>query len=212
MFAPLVKCTSVRASATFAKNQVWGARGFPMLIAIKELELHPIDFDEEYAPGAIELGPDLSQRGPLNASGRAQLVEEHHGKHLKIEDIRLAGELSTQLEMPCARCLEPVVEPVKRSFDLLYRPQGVDAGREEVSVTAAEAEVSYYQGEGLLLEDALREQVLLAAPLKVICREDCKGLCPQCGHDRNSEQCQCESGFKDPRWAALDEIRKKLQH
>jgi uncharacterized protein len=212
MFAPLVKCTSVRASATFAKNQVWGARGFPMLIAIKELELHPIDFDEEYAPGAIELGPDLSQRGPLNASGRAQLVEEHHGKHLKIEDIRLAGELSTQLEMPCARCLEPVVEPVKRSFDLLYRPQGVDAGREEVSVTAAEAEVSYYQGEGLLLEDALREQVLLAAPLKVICREDCKGLCPQCGKNLNAEQCSCEEQSTDERWTALKDLRSKLEH
>ena len=47
-------------------------------------------------------------------------------------------------------------------FDLLYRPLGSDAGRAEISVTAAEAEIGYYQGEGLLLEDALREQVLLA--------------------------------------------------
>ena len=52
---------------------------------------------------------------------------------------------------------------------------------EELSVTSAEAEISYYQGEGLLLEDVLREQVLLAVPLRAICREDCKGLCPQCG-------------------------------
>ena len=60
------------------------------------------------------------------------------------------------------------------SFDLLYRPLGTDSGREELSVTDAEAEIGYYQGEGLLLEDALREQVLLALPLKTICREDCK--------------------------------------
>lgn len=183
-----------------------------MLIELKELELHPIDFDEEYAPGVIELGPDLSQRGALRASGRAQRVEEHHGKHKKIEDIRLAGELSTELELPCARCLEPVIEQVTRSFDLLYRPQGVDAGREEVSVTAAEAEVSYYQGEGLMLEDALREQVLLAAPLKVICREDCKGLCPQCGKNLNAEQCSCAEPVADLRWSALKDLRNKLEH
>jgi uncharacterized protein len=183
-----------------------------MLIELKELELHPVDFDEEYAPGVIELGPDLSQRSPLKASGRAQLVEEHHGKNKKVEDIRLAGRLSTQLEMPCARCLEPVVEAVTRDFDLLYRPQGVDAGREEVSVTAAEAEVSYYQGEGLLLEDALREQVLLAAPLKVICREDCKGLCPQCGKNLNAEQCSCAEPVADLRWSPLKDLRNKLEH
>ena len=49
--------------------------------------------------------------------------------------------------MACARCLEPVVQEVKHKFDLLYRPQGADAGREELSVTSAEAEISYYQGE-----------------------------------------------------------------
>jgi uncharacterized protein len=60
----------------------------------------------------------------------------------------LDGEFSTSLELVCARCLEPVIEKVGRKFDLLYRPQGADAGKEEMSVTAAEAEVSYYQGEG----------------------------------------------------------------
>jgi uncharacterized protein len=182
-----------------------------MLIEIKELEVQPLDFEEEYPPGAIDLGPDLNQRTPLRTAGRAQLVEEHHGKHQLIKDIRLAGELSTSLEMPCARCLEPVIEDVKRKFDLLYRPLGVDAGREELSVTGAEAEISYYQGEGLLLEDALREQVLLALPLKVICREDCKGLCPHCGINLNSEQCSCAEPIEDPRWSALKEIRSKLE-
>ena len=56
-----------------------------------------------------------------------------------------------------------------------YRPLGADAERES-SVTDAEAEIGYYQGEGLLLEDVLREQVLLALPLKVTCRADCKGI------------------------------------
>ena len=182
-----------------------------MFIEIRELERHPVDFREEIAPGVIDLGPDFRQRTPLQAGGRAQLVEEHHGKHQTIKDIRLDGQLAVQLETDCARCLEPVVTDVKHSFDLLYRPLGSDAGRPELSVTSAEAEISYYQGEGLLLEDVLREQVLLAVPLRAICREDCKGLCPHCGRNLNVEQCQCEQHVSDPRWDALNEIKKKLQ-
>jgi uncharacterized protein len=64
------------------------------------------------------------------------------------------------------------------AFDLLYRPLGTDSGHEELSVTDAEAEIGYYEGEGLLLEDTLREQVLLALPLKTICRDGLQGLCP----------------------------------
>ena len=120
-----------------------------MLIEIKELELHPVDFREEFSPGAIDLGEDVRQRTPLYAEGRADLVEEHHGKHEVVQDIRLKGKLETGLEVVCARCLEPVDLPVERSFDLLYRPLGTDAGRKELSVTAAEAEIGYYQGEGL---------------------------------------------------------------
>ena len=79
-------------------------------------------------------------------------------------------------------------------------------------MTAAEAEVSYYQGDGLLLEDVLREQVLLAVPLKAVCREDCKGLCSHCGQNLNQGQCNCAGALEDPRWEALKDIREKLQH
>ena len=183
-----------------------------MLLEIKELEAHAVDFDEQIAPGVIDYGPDLKQSGNLATSGRAQLVREQHGRHESIADIRVAGDLATRVEVACARCLEPVARDLARNFDLLYRPQGADAGKEELSVTAAEAEVSYYQGEGLLLEDVLREQVLLALPLKAICREDCKGLCPHCGKNLNQEQCNCAEPLEDPRWAALKDIREKLEH
>ena len=183
-----------------------------MLIEIAELELHPVDFQEEFPPDAIDLGADVRQTSVLKTSGRAQLVEEHHGKHKVIKDIRLQGDLATTLEVSCARCLEAVTQNVARAFDLLYRPQGTDAGNEELSVTAAEAEIGYYQGEGLLLEDALREQVLLVVPLKVICREDCKGLCPTCGKNRNTELCSCVPPAGDPRWEALKDLREKLEH
>jgi uncharacterized protein len=183
-----------------------------MFIEVAELELHPIDFQEEFPPDVIDLGAEVRQRTPLKTSGRAQLVEERRGKREVIQDIRLRGELSTSLELPCARCLEPVVNDVARAFDLLYRPLGIDAGNSELSVTGAEAEIGYYEGEGLLLEDVLREQTLLAVPLKVVCREDCKGLCPTCGKNRNVELCACAEATGDPRWEALKDIREKLQN
>jgi uncharacterized protein len=183
-----------------------------MFLDIKELELHPLDFVEEFQPGVIDLGADVRQRTPLQTAGRAEVVEEHHGKHKIIKDIRLRGRLAADLELQCARCLEPIRQEIARDFELLYRPLGADAGRDELSVTDAEAEIGYYQGDGILLEDVLREQVLLALPLKITCREDCKGLCPQCGKNLNQEQCSCAPLAEDPRWEALKEIRERLEH
>jgi uncharacterized protein len=182
-----------------------------MLIEIRELENYAVDFKEQFEPGVIDLGVEARQTDVLKTSGRAQLVKEHHGKHLLLKDIRIAGDFATKVEVTCARCLEPVIQDVARTFDLLYRPQGSDAGKEELSVTAAEAEVGYYRGEGLQLEDVLREQVLLALPLKAICREDCKGLCPHCGKNLNQELCNCAEPMEDPRWSALKDLREKLQ-
>lgn len=183
-----------------------------MFLDIKELELHPLDFQEEFQPGVIDLGGEVRQRSPLKASGRAELVEEHHGKNKIIKDIRLRGRMSAKLELQCARCLEPVPQELSRDFELLYRPLGTDAGRDELSVTDAEAEIGYYQGDGILLEDVLREQVLLALPLKITCRAECKGLCPQCGKNLNQEPCSCTVPAEDPRWAALKDIRDRLEH
>src|SRR3977135_773854 len=104
-----------------------------MFIEIEELERHSIDFREELPAGALDLGPEAKQIGPLKTEGRAQLVQERHSKHHVINDIRLDGELSTSLELTCARCLEPVTETVAHKFDLLYRPQGSDAGKDELS-------------------------------------------------------------------------------
>lgn len=182
-----------------------------MLIRVRELELHNLEFDENYQPGAIEFGPEFRQVSTLHSAGRADLVVEHRGHHQDVEDIRLVGSVETNLEFSCARCLEPVAHAVKRSFDLIFRPLGVDRRADEVSISEAETEIGYYQGEGLLLEDALREQVLLATPVRALCREDCKGLCPQCGRNLNQEQCHCEQQVSDPRWNALNDIKKKLQ-
>jgi len=182
-----------------------------MFIKIKDLELRKLEFDEAVTSGQLDLGPDLELKVPMRASGRAELVKENRGPRQVVEDIRLVGKLSAEVESRCARCLEPVANTVAEEFDLLYRPLGIDARGEEVSITRAETEIGYYQGEGLLLEDALKEQVLLALPAKQVCSENCKGLCPHCGRNLNNETCACAGVVSDPRWTALEDIRKKLE-
>ncbi len=182
-----------------------------MFISIQDLELRELAFREEFRPGLIDLGPDLEQQVPLKAAGRAVLLEEQHGGRGRIQDIRLVGEYSTRIQTRCARCLEAVEHKLASEFDLLFRPQGVDYRADEVSISEAETEIGYYRGEGLQLEDVLKEQLLLAVPVKTLCREDCKGLCPTCGCNWNTEPCACAPPIADVRWAALEDFKKKLE-
>jgi uncharacterized protein len=99
---------------------------------------------------------------------------------------------------------------VDRNFELLFRPQAVNSGPDEAEMQDKDAEIAFYEGDGVELEDILREQVLLAVPIKTVCREECKGLCPQCGKNLNTGECQCEPVAGDPRWDALKGLRDKL--
>jgi uncharacterized protein len=182
-----------------------------MFIKVKDLELRRLEFDENFPPGAFELGEDITQTTPLTAVGRAEVIREDRGGKNIVEDIRLVGKFSTGVQILCARCLDPVQNSLAENFDLIYRPQGVDASGEENSINQAETEIGYYQGEGVLLEDVLKEQILLALPVKQVCDVACKGLCPQCGTNLNTGSCDCVSVASDPRWLALEDIRKKLE-
>ena len=182
-----------------------------MFFALHDLELRKIEFAETYAPGKIDLGEDTVQTSPLKAEGRAELLEEHHGgKHI-VRDIRIVGKFSTEVEVRCARCVEAVRLPLSGDFDLLYRPLSSVAREEEVGINEAESEIGYYKGEGLELEEVLKEQIFLAVPMQSLCTEDCKGLCPQCGQNKNVSACDCKVQQSDPRWAALADIKDKLK-
>lgn len=182
-----------------------------MLITVADLRLDPIEFDEHFSPEAIEYGEDIRQVGALDTKGRADLIEEHRGHKQVVPDIRVRGDYAGRFEVPCARCVEPVEHPLTDSFDLLYRPLGVDAGSAERAISTSETEIGYYNGDGLVLEDVLREQVLLSLPEKTLCRADCKGLCPSCGRNLNTETCSCESAEADPRWNPLSDLRSKIK-
>ena len=168
-----------------------------MFIGVRELEQHPLTFQEEFAPGTIDFRTrDFRQAGPLRVEVSAELAGRQ---------IHIVGRLATRLELACARCLEPVVEELASSFDLLYHPVATISRKEEIELRPEDADTGFFTGEGLFLADVLAEQVHLALPLKVLCRAECQGLCARCGANLNRERCRCGGPAADPRLAPLAE-------
>jgi uncharacterized protein len=111
------------------------------------------------------------------------------------------------MEVACDRCLELASFPLDTDFDLFYRPAASMPQGEEIEVRDAETEIGFYQGDGLELSDILREQILFALPMQRVCREDCKGICPVCGQNRNLVECACRHlEVGDDRWAGLKDL------
>jgi uncharacterized protein len=181
-----------------------------MLITLPELEREPVSFDISLPPGAIDFGDEALQISPLAVQGNAELLREHRGPKEVVADIRTRAHWSGNFEVPCARCLEPVRHELTGDFDLLFRPLGIDAGPSDRALGTPDTEIGYYQEGGLVLEDVLREQVLLSLPARTLCGPDCKGLCPHCGHNLNTDLCNCEDPSSDPRWSALSDLRSRI--
>jgi uncharacterized protein len=174
-----------------------------MLITPAQLVDEPLKLEESLAEGAIDYTPDVRQIGPLSLKGQAELIVEHRGPREFVDDIRLRAHFEGNFEQLCARCLDPVRQALEGDFDLIFRPAGVDNEPGEHAITEDETEIGYYEDSGLLLEDAVREQVLLNLPGRALCRQDCQGLCPHCGTNRNLATCDCNEKPSDPRWGAL---------
>ncbi len=174
-----------------------------MFFHVRDLEVRPKRFDVEIPPGEIEfLDPKLRQAGVLSARGEADLAVEALG------EIRVKGHLKVEMEAECDRCLEMSRFPVDSDFELFYRPAADGYGEEERILDQEEAEMGFYESDGLELKDVLREFVLLALPMQRLCKEDCAGICPVCGQNRNKKTCQCQAAAVDDRWAALKKFKE----
>lgn len=182
-----------------------------MLIHPLQLEHEPLLFEETIPTGTLEYAPDVEQAGPLTVTGRADLLVEHHSHKVAVADIRLRAAYKGDFSLLCARCVEPVPAPLQGNFDLIFRPHSVDAETGERSISPDETEIGYYEESGLLLEDVVREQVLLSLPPRTLCTEDCKGLCPRCGHNLNTGACNCNPSAADPRWQALQGLARTIE-
>jgi uncharacterized protein len=182
-----------------------------LVITVLDLEREPIEFSETVPAGVIDYGSGISQVGGLPVDGRADLITENRGDHTFIHDIRLRAHYEGNFEMPCARCLDPVAQHLEETFDLLFRPAGADAGGSERAISTSDTEIGYYEQGRLAVDDVLREQVLLSLPSRALCRQECKGICPRCGQNRNLEVCACDTTPADARWAALADLRSRMK-
>ena len=124
------------------------------------------------------------------------------------EKVRIAGRIRTTIELMCSRCLEPYDVPVDAAFDLFYLPAAEAPDDDEVEVAEEDINTAFYRDGVIDLGEMIHEQLYLALPMKPLCREDCKGLCPVCGANRNTTTCTCDVRWEDPRLAGLKALLK----
>lgn len=172
-----------------------------MLLSVRDMELRKVRFDVTYQPGTIDLSDtEFRQPSEMRIIGTAELVRG-------TDEVRVRGHIAGGLERDCDRCLEPAAFAIDRHFDLFYRPAASGAEEPELEIDEGEAEIGYYEGDGLQLLEVLREQILLWLPMRWICDEGCQGICRVCGGNRNQAACDCRETASDDRWSALRSFR-----
>jgi len=123
--------------------------------------------------------------------------------HKDRDAVRVKGQLQTTLRFECGRCLEPFDVPVNSEFELRYIPHAHNTGEGEREVDEDDLLTAFYRDDMLDLGELVREQFQLVLPMKPLCRDDCKGLCSECGTNLNRETCTCSHKWEDQRLAAL---------
>jgi uncharacterized protein len=121
-------------------------------------------------------------------------------------EVFVNGHVDTRAQVECDRCLKLIELPVNADFELEYITGSEYETSAVAELTEAEMSVAVFDGEALDIDEIVKEQILLAVPTRMLCREDCKGICPQCGVDKNTGECNCETKEIDPRWAALKNL------
>jgi len=119
--------------------------------------------------------------------------------------LTLDGSVKLSLMIPCSRCLELVKVPFSLILD-----RTLDMNQTEQDRMAALDEQPYLQGYNLDVDQLVCDELLLNLPMKVLCREDCKGLCNRCGANLNYETCGCQPGSLDPRMSVIQDIFRQF--
>jgi len=170
-----------------------------MRIELEKLEGGRGDFAHVYQPETI--GP-VDEHITLTEPAQVKATVKRAGN-----DVFVDGHVETRVRVECDRCLKPVELPVTADFALEYIPGAEYESSSVAALSEEEMAVSVFDGESIDVEEIVKEQVLLAVPARTLCREDCKGICPECGIDLNTGRCNCESQDVDPRWAALKALK-----
>lgn len=170
-----------------------------MRLDLEKLEEFGGRFAEVY-----EIGQLLFDDSDLRLTSSVEV--RGHVRRRKSE-AELTGELQTRVAIPCDRCLKSVELPVDVNFDERFVEAVSWREEEQHELQPEDLNLSVFDGETIELDDLVKEEILLALPGHVLCKEDCRGLCPVCGIDRNTATCNCESKPVDSRWEKLKDLR-----
>jgi uncharacterized protein len=131
---------------------------------------------------------------------------------LRIGDmVEIDGDIETFVRLTCSRCLQPFETSLKPHFALTYMHRVTDVIKDsdpqEVELNAEDTGIVYFQGEKINLKDTIQEQVVMEFPLRALCKQDCKGLCPKCGGDLNENLCGCDRRSSPGKFAVLKNLK-----
>ncbi len=173
-----------------------------MEIRIADIPLEGLFFEVEERRGYLEWSKERYPfQGPLRGWLKIQLM----GIRLLVK-----GEIHASLLLPCSRCLEESSCRVDVEFLDEYLPLEIlEREGGEVEVSQEKAALSFY-GEVIDTEALYLEKIYLSLPMKPLCSQDCKGLCPRCGINLNQQSCQCHWEEVDPRWEPLKALKDGL--
>jgi uncharacterized protein len=174
-----------------------------MKIWLDQVRDEPFNWDETQSVSPETLDrPELLVLGPVR--WRGQVVYADPGYFLR-------ARLSYEQTLSCNRCLKPIVEPVEADVELMIFVERHPQEGGEHGLHEQDMGIMYVDNEVLETDPILLEQLQLNVSMKPLCGEDCKGLCPTCGADRNAGECSCEESRTDPRWAALAALKGRLE-
>ena len=160
----------------------------------------------------FNIPPAEVDRGEIVNVGPVAITADASKGHLPGEYL-VDGSSKFVGDLACSRCVEPYPFASSSTFHLRFRPRPElpQQENEELVIAPEELDTEFYTDRSVSLRDLALEQIQLSIPMKPLCEENCLGLCPQCGANRNRESCQCEGSIADERWGALREIQQAIK-
>lgn len=170
-----------------------------MIIDIDEFDGDKLTFD--YTSGSLLSSDDLDGFR-LTEPARIQCSAELADGRLLI-----TGSITANSEFDCTRCLEPISRLLEVPFSAAFVSDQSLYSQAEAELGEADLDLDELLNGKIELNDLAREQILLNLPEQIYCRDDCKGICEQCGTNLNLITCKCKNDDIDPRWAMLKDLK-----
>jgi uncharacterized protein len=169
-------------------------------ISLDTITDEPLRFDFELPFTLEALDRDvLVSIEPARIAGEVTRVEEGHS---------LSARLTWSGQLECSRCLAPYPFANEEDFSLVLYPRRPVAGT-EIEMDRQDFDAYFYDDPVIPVAPIAEERIQMAVPMKPLCRDECRGLCPRCGSDLNVSECKCVVEEVDPRWQALQLLKKE---